>query len=70
MPEIINLDFKDLQSMSKDALDFFTDELANKNTVSINTKDGSVQVNTIQEWDAFLKTQNLAKSRIQKDVRI
>ncbi|MCM8537632.1 MAG: hypothetical protein NE334_16950 [Lentisphaeraceae bacterium] len=70
MPEIINVDFKDLTSMSEAALDFFADELNDKNTISINTDDGSVQINTLKEWDDFLKKQNLVKPVIKKDVRI
>lgn len=70
MSEIINLDYNDLKSMSEEALDFFVEELRNKNTVSVNTEDGSIHINSPREWDEFLKKQNLWKSRIQKDVRI
>ena len=71
MSEIINVDFKDLTSMSDDALGFFADELKSKNTIIVKNIDGSSsEIRTARDWDKFILTAGLRKPQKKKDVRI
>ena len=71
MSEVIKLDYRDLGMMSDEALDFFTDEIRDGNSVAISKNDSiDITVTTLKEWDFYLLKEGFRKKPEKKNYRI
>ena len=71
MSETVNVNFNDLKIMGSDALDFFAEELSNRNAIEVTLNNGAKKsFSDIRSWDSFLLEVGLRKPPEKKNIRI
>ena len=71
MAEIISVNEVDISKMGDEALQFFADEIRQKNTVLvIRTSGAQLEIKTQRDWDDFLKNCGAVKVPEKKNYRI
>ena len=71
MAEIISVNEVDIGKMGDEALQFFADEIRQRNTVLVIRRDGSQQeIKSQRDWDDFLRKCGAVKPPEKKNYRI